>query len=38
MLSPLRSHQEYLEFIEHHLAEIKVVPFHHVKACSASAA
>lgn len=29
MLPPLRSHQGYLQFVDSHLAEIKVVPFHH---------
>lgn len=29
MLPPLRSHQEYVQFVDHHLASINVVPFHH---------
>ena len=29
MLPPLRSHQAYVQFVDHHLADIKVVPFHH---------
>ena len=29
MLPPLRSHRQYVEFVERHLAEIQVIPFHH---------
>jgi len=29
MLPPLRSHQTYSQFVDNHLTEIQVVPFHH---------
>ena len=29
MLPPLRTHREYVQFVDHHLADVQVMPFHH---------
>lgn len=35
MLPPLRAHQEYIQFVDHHLADVQVIPFHHQAVYSA---